>query len=290
MHQQRAKEVKIQEKRHHRSGTWPLGFHFQHRSSQRCQKGNCSATETASTLVLPTIPRLALVCLIPTLLGYYKSEYGVSYGYGTSIAVSSYLILSSIANAAGLPLFPGMGEFLSFRTFQTAGILTSLSTTLKNLQSLLPTSLPAFHAFALFFYGTRLDLFLFYREVFLARFRAMRERIEERAKKQGNRLKRTPFIISCAFLYFCIMTPLLITSQLCEGVGMTCGPGLGLGGGLVPILEQALRSSVVVALFGFLLGVFGDLNKTFGKALKGEDALITGGSFDSSVIQITLGK
>lgn len=237
------------------------------------------ATETAATLVLPTIPRLALVCLIPTLLGYYKSEYGVSYGYGTSIAVSSYLILSSIANAAGLPLFPGMGEFLSFRTFQTAGILTSLSTTLKNLQSLLPTSLPAFHAFALFFYGTRLDLFLFYREVFLARFRAMRERIEERAKKQGNRLKRTPFIISCAFLYFCIMTPLLITSQLCEGVGMACGPGLGLGGALVPILEQALRSSVVVALLGFLLGAFGDLNKTFGKALKGEDALITGGIF-----------
>jgi len=192
------------------------------------------ATETAATLVLPTIPRLALVCLIPTLLGYYKSEYGVSYGYGTSIAVSSYLILSSIANAAGLPLFPGMGEFLSFRTFQTAGILTSLSTTLKNLQSLLPTSLPAFHAFALFFYGTRLDLFLFYREVFLARFRAMRERIEERAKKQGNHLKRTPFIISCAYLYFCIMTPLWPWSGIGRWIGSNFGASPSIVGGRGP--------------------------------------------------------
>ncbi|KAL7528380.1 hypothetical protein ACHAXR_002416 [Thalassiosira sp. AJA248-18] len=241
-----------------------------------------AASDTVVPLVLPTIPRLALVCLLPTLLGYYKSEYGVSYGYGTAIAASSYLILSSIATAAGLPLLPAMKESLSFTSFQTAGILTSLSTTLKNLQTLLPTSLPAFHAAALFIYGTRLDLFLFYREVFLARFRAMRERIEERAKKQGSRWKRTPFLVSCAFLYFCMMSPLLITSQLCDGVTMTCGPGLlgGLGtGGLVSILEQSLRLSVFGALFGFLLGAFGDLNKTISKAVQGEDALITGGIF-----------
>lgn len=123
-------------------------------------------------------------------------------------------------------------------------------------------------------------MFLLYREVFLARFRAMRERIEERAKKQGSRWKRTPFLISCAFLYFCLMSPLLITSQLCEGIGMASGPILGLvSGGLVPILEQSVRLSVVVALLGFLLGAFGDLSKTLGKALKGEDALITGGVF-----------
>ena len=236
-----------------------------------------AASDATLSLVLPTIPRLFLVCLVPTLLGYYKSEYGVSYGYGTAMAASSYLILSSIATAAGLPLLPGMKESLSFTSFQTAGILSSLSTTLTNLQSLLPNSLPAFHAFALFFYGTRLDLFLFYREVFLARFRAMRERIEERAKKQGGRLARTPFLVSCAFLYFCMMSPLLITSQLCDGMGMVCtGP---CGKSLASILESCLRVSVFGSLFGFLLGAFGDLNKTIGKAIQGEDALITGGIF-----------
>jgi len=238
-----------------------------------------AAPEAVAPLVLPTIPRLALVCLLPTLLGYYKSEYGVSYGYGTAVAASSYLILSSIANAAGLPLLPGIKESMSFAAFQPAGILASLGTTLKNVQSLLPASLPAFHAFALFFYGTRLDLFLLYREAFLARFRAMRERIEERAKKQGSRLKRTPFLLSCAFLYFCMMSPLLITSQICQGMSMACGPGLGLGGGFVSILEQSIRFSVAMALGGFLLGAFGDMNKTFGKAIQGEDALITGGIF-----------
>ena len=45
-----------------------------------------AVVESSPALVLPTIPRLALVCIIPTLLGYYKSEYGVSYGYGTAMA------------------------------------------------------------------------------------------------------------------------------------------------------------------------------------------------------------
>jgi len=236
-----------------------------------------AAPEAATTLVLPPLTKLALVCLLPTLLGYYKSEYGVSYGYGTAIAASSYLILSSIANAASLPLLPNIAASAS-APISPSGIAASLSTTLANLRSLLPASLPAFHAFSLLFYGTRLDLFLLYREVFLARFRAMRERIEERAKKQGSRWKRTPFLISCAFLYFCMMTPLLITSRVCEGVGMACGGGL-VGGGLVSALESSVRLSVVGALLGFLLGAFGDMNKTIGKALRGEDALITGGIF-----------
>lgn len=152
----------------------------------------------------------------------------------------------------------------------------SLTTSFNNLRALLTSSLPAFHSFALFFYGTRLDLFLLYREVFLARFRAMRERIEERAKKQGSRLKRTPFLVSCAFLYFCMMSPLLITTQMCEGMSMVFRP---IGKDLVNILETALRSTVMLSLLGFLLGAMGDINKTIGKAIKGEDALITGGIF-----------
>ena len=239
-----------------------------------------AAVSAETTLILPTIYKLAIVCILPTLLGYYKSEYGVSYGYGTAMTASSALILSSIANSVGLPLLPGIKEaMVSLKSFQTAGVVSSLTTTLNNLQALLPTSLPVFHAFALFFYGTRLNLFLFYREVFLARFRAMRERIEERAKKQGGRLKRTPFLLSCAFLYFCMMTPLLITSKLCHGMSMSGPALLSLSSGAVPILEHALRSTVIMALLGFLLGAFGDLNKTIGKAIQGEDALLTGGIF-----------
>ena len=67
----------------------------------------------------------------------------------------------------------------------------------------------------------------------------------------------------------------MITSQICGNLPMAFG-SINVKGGLVPLLEQSCRLSVVVSLFGFLLGAIGDLNKTIGKALKGEDELITG--------------
>ncbi len=221
--------------------------------------------------LLPPMHKILLACILPTTLGFYKSEYGVSYGYGTAMAASSYLILSSISQSAGLPL---TSPFVSTKP---AVILSALSTTINNLRTLLPASLPAFHAFATFFYGSRLNLFLLYRELCLPRFRAMRERIEERAKKQGNRLKRAPFLISCAFLYFCMVCPILVTTKCCQGMSMSCATGLG--GGLASILDQSLRLSMILTLSGFLLGAVGDLNKSIGKMLKGEDSLITGGVF-----------
>ena len=243
-------------------------------------KSNAAIAKTAATttlssaaapVVLPPMYKILLACLLPTLLGFYKSEYGVSYGYGSAMAASSYLILSSISQSAGLPLS------LSFASTKPDAILSSLTVTVQSLRALLPTSLPAFHCIALLFYGTRLNLFLLYRELCLPRFRAMRERIEDRAKKQGSRFKRTPFIFSCAFLYFCMACPVLVTTKLCEGMSMSCA--VGLGGGLTTILEQSLRLSVILALSGFLLGALGDLNKSIGKMLKGEDTLITGGIF-----------
>jgi len=231
-----------------------------------------STAAAAAPVILPPMHKILLACLLPTLLGFYKSEYGVSYGYGTAMAASSYLILASISESAGLPLAVSFAS-----STKPAAILSSLSTMIDSLKTLLPASLPAFHAFALFFYGTRLNLFLLYRELCLPRFRAMRERIEDRAKKQGGRLKRTPFLLSCTFLYFCMVCPVLVTTKVCEGMSMSCA--VGLVGGLTSILEQSLRLSVIVALSGFLLGAFGDLNKTIGKLLKGEDTLITGGIF-----------
>lgn len=232
-----------------------------------------AAASSVSSLVLPTTSTLVMACLLPTLLGYYKSEYGVSYGYGTAIAVSSSFVLSSVATASGSPLLP-LGT-----TLKPATLLPAIQAILQNVKSLLPISLPAFHASSLLFYGTRLDLFLFYRELCLPRFRAMRERIEERAKKQGSRLKRTPFLVSCAFLYFCMICPLLVTARLCGGLNMTDGLKMGFGGGLVPVLEQSLRVSVLMTLSGFLLGAIGDVNKSIGKAIQGEDSLVTGGIF-----------
>lgn len=229
-----------------------------------------TSAATAPTL-LPPMHKILLACILPTTLGFYKSEYGVSYGYGTAMAASSYLILSSISESAGLPL---ASPFVSTKP---AVILSALSTTINNLRTLLPASLPAFHAFSTFFYGSRLNLFLLYRELCLPRFRAMRERIEERAKKQGSRLKRAPFLISCAFLYFCMVCPILVTTKCCQGMSMSCATGLG--GDLASILEQSLRLSMILTLSGFLLGAVGDLNKSIGKMLKGEDSLITGGVF-----------
>ena len=229
-------------------------------------KKKVADTAVAATITLPATSSLVLACVLPTLLGFYKSEYGVSYGYGTAMAASSYLVLSSIASASGTPLLPS--------DVTLSNILTAVQSFVCTLKSL-TSSLPAFHAASLFFYGTRLNLFLLYRELCLPRFRAMRERIEERAKKQGSRLKRTPFIASCAFLYYCMMCPLLVTSKLCEGLSM----GGFTAGGSVVLLEQLLRVLVGLTLSGFMLGAIGDLTKSFGKLVKGEDALITGGVF-----------
>ena len=221
-------------------------------------------TSASSSIVLPTTQSLVLACLLPTLLGFYKSEYGVSYGYGTAMAASSILVLSSIAKASGSSLLVG--------PVALSTILPSISTFMINLKSL-SSSLPGFHAASLLFYGTRLNLFLLYRELFLRRFREMRELIEDRAKKQGSRLKRAPFIASCAFLYYCMMCPLLVTSQVCNGLPMTTGSSQ------FSFLEQAIRVFVGLTLSGFILGAIGDLNKSIGKMMKGEEALITGGVF-----------
>ncbi|KAL7466566.1 hypothetical protein ACHAXS_006870 [Conticribra weissflogii] len=251
-----------------------------------------TATSTASSpaaLALPSLTTLFLTCLLPTLSGFYKSEYGVSYGYGTAMAASSYLILSSVANSAGLPLLPCPIRLTEFSSYHPTAIFSSLSTTAtalfsslpsacQNLKSLLPSSLPAIHAFALLFYGVRLDLFLLYREIFLPRFRAMRERIEDRAKKQGARWKRTPFLVSCAVLYFCMVCPLLVTSDLCRGLGMGTST-TAAASGMTASLENMLRASIFTSLLGFLLGAVGDINKSIGKAFQGEDQLITWGIF-----------
>lgn len=134
-----------------------------------------------------------------------------------------------------------------------------------------PSAIAACHAAALFFYGVRLNLFLLYREVFVPRFAKMRERIEERAKKRGNRISRTPFILSCAVLYFCMTAPLLVTRQIYGSAPLL------INGEDWP--HMALLVSSCVAWSGFLLGALGDAAKSFSKARFGDDHLVTGGVF-----------
>jgi len=186
----------------------------------------------------PSLKVVALVCLIPSLLGYYKSEYGVSYAYGTATASVAYLVLQTLSPTSVLPV---------------------------------PSTIAALHAAAVFFYGLRLNAFLLYRELFVPRFRKMRERIEDRARSRGNRINRTPFILFCAFLYGCMTSPILVTQKLLAGAPLY-SPGDGWA-------KISVLVACCVTWFGFLLGAMGDLTKSFVKARKGDDHLVTGGVY-----------
>ena len=129
------------------------------------------APELLAAASVPSIRSVALACLIPSLLGFYKSEYGVSYAYGGAIATTAWMVLR------GVPI----------------------------------TSIAGLHSLALLVYGVRLNLFLLYREVNIPRFRDFREKIEDRAKKKGSRFARTPFVVSVAVLYACMAAPLFVT-------------------------------------------------------------------------------
>ena len=204
------------------------------------------ATAAAASLVaLPPLQAVALACLIPTSLGFYKYEYGVSYGYGLSVATVAGLVLQSLR-------------------------LVDHST----------TCWAQWHAIALVAYGLRLSLFLLYRECRLPRFRAQRERIEQArgTKKQPSQLKltnrivaRTPLVLGCAALYAGMAAPLWVTAQsmaVTTSTASTCGVVAALG-----------KVSVACTWIGFLVAAWGDLQKTYVKAKKGENTLVKGGVF-----------
>jgi steroid 5-alpha reductase family enzyme len=112
-----------------------------------------------------------------------------------------------------------------------------------------------------------------YRELCILRFRIFREQVEEirtggnnsnsnstRSILQNRWIARTPYVVSCATLYACLVAPLLITSQaVCPN----------------------LPVNVCIALtwFGFVMAGFGDLQKSFVKAVLGDDVLVKGTLF-----------
>lgn len=133
------------------------------------------ASTVASFSSLPLPAALCLTCLLPTSLGYYRQEYGVSYGYGLAVSLSAFAILQRL----------------------TANTTPAIALS---------------HIYALIFYGVRLCLFLLYRELTIPRFTELREKIEASANAKGGRLARTPFIVSCALLYGGLVAPTLLTS------------------------------------------------------------------------------
>lgn len=134
---------------------------------------------TTTSLPAFPIPQEVLTSVLPASLGFYRSEFGVSYAYGLATALS--------------------------------GI--SLLTRFSGTNSILPM-----HALALIFYGTRLNFFLAVRTFLSARMRGFVDKIEDRAKARGNRLSRAPFLLSCGFLYYGLAAPLVLTSKLTNDV------------------------------------------------------------------------
>ena len=84
--------------------------------------------------VAPGVMPLTVACTIPTLLWYWKSEYGVSYAYGTAMLATGTLVLAS----------------------RPTSVLANA------------------HATCLALYGARLNLFLLWRELTIPRFREFR--------------------------------------------------------------------------------------------------------------------
>ena len=208
------------------------------------------ATAAAAALALPSLKSILAVTILPTCLGYYRYEYGVSYGYGTATAALA---------------------FLTFRTLQTFAAATSSVGWFASLAQI--------HALAIVFYGVRLNVFLMYREVCLERFRKMRERIEDRQRDKedgkgmiGKFFNRTPFVLSCAMLYAGLAFPPLISAKLID-MGAIATTAIAENG---IWLYQIL---VGLSWFGFGLGAIGDLTKSFYKNKKGSDHLVTEGVY-----------
>jgi len=84
--------------------------------------------------------------------------------------------------------------------------------------------------------------------------------VETRAVAAGNRLQRTPFVLSCSALYACMAAPVLVSARC------------GAAGSPTAVL-------VGTAWAGLLLAAIGDFTKSMVKARQGADVLVTSGPY-----------
>lgn len=177
----------------------------------------------AAAIPNPIGAQVALSILGPSALGFWKREYGVSYGYGGAVALAAY------------------------SAFRMAS-----------------TPLGRIHALLHIVYGVRLSLFLLFRESTVPKFKQLKEKIEQNSPPR--RVERTPFILSCAALYWWMNFPVFVTSSLATPLreGST--------------LARAVSACLVMAAAGLVTQVCGDTHKYWAKRLD-EKKLVTGGLF-----------
>jgi protein-S-isoprenylcysteine O-methyltransferase Ste14 len=114
---------------------------------------------------------------LPPAMGFVKSEWTVSYGYGFATSLSALSLLKRIPITTDNPIFP-------------------------------------LQAAALIFYGLRLNAFLFIRNRISSRMQEFQKSMEERASARGSRIGRAPIVVSCGLLYYALFSPLLLTAMV----------------------------------------------------------------------------
>jgi len=150
------------------------------------------SSATTSTAINAVNPGL-FTSFLPPAMGFVKTEWTVSYGYGFATALSALSLLSKQ----------------------------------QPHQQLTVTTL---HAAALLFYGFRLNAFLFLRNRLSPTYREIGEKIEKRSKERfGARISRAPFVLSCGLLFYGLYLPVLLMSKLSsDTVAMKSAAGAGL--------------------------------------------------------------
>ena len=203
--------------------------------NQRTRSRRFCDNSSRTKLQAVPLPEVWVTSIVPPFLGLLKSEWGVSYGYGFAVAFSAMNVLHAATAAA-------------------------------SAAQLSPIVL--FQAAALVFFGLRLNLFLFIRTRLSQRMKEFEKKIEERAMTRGSRLTRIPFILSCGFLYYGLVCPLILTSQLSKAKDV---PSLAF---------NVMKVLVAGQWLGYVVAAIGDLTKSYVK-LKNNDEnyLVTTGIF-----------
>jgi protein-S-isoprenylcysteine O-methyltransferase Ste14 len=212
--------------------------HQQHKSRSRSifllrpsdkELGIASRFSKTNLDAVPLLPEL-WTSFVPPLLGLYKSEWGVSYGYGLAIAMSA---ASVWYRTAASPLNP----------------------------------IIVYQAAALVFFGLRLNTFILIRTRLSQRIQDFQKKIEERAVARGGRAKRLPYLLSVGLLYYGLVCPLILTSQLPKAA-------------LPAVSLNIMKILVGGQWLGYLTAALADLTKTYMKRKnKDERFLVTQGIF-----------
>lgn len=200
---------------------------------------NKNKDTTTKLCALP--PPHVWTSILPPFLGLHKSEWTVSIGYGTAVALSA-AVLTMMMNPT-----------------------TTTSTWAQA------------HGRILVAYGVRLNIFLILRNVLSTRIQEINQRIEDRAlAKGGNRFAtRLPFILSCGMLYYGLAIPVWFTGKLLPTTTATAAAVLGGGW-----KQGLLRVLLTLQWIGFGVAALGDWTKTYVKRTQGDEKfLVTSGIF-----------